>query len=53
MVLGNILQQLYSMVDTVSVGRYLGTNALAGVGATGAISFLVIGFATGISFNQN
>ena len=48
MVLGNILQQLYSMVDTVIVGRYLGTNALAGVGATGAISFLVIGFATGI-----
>lgn len=48
MVFGNILQQLYSMVDTVIVGRYLGANALAGVGATGAISFLVIGFATGI-----
>ena len=48
MVLGNILQQLYSMVDTVIVGRYLGANALAGVGTTGAISFLVVGFATGI-----
>lgn len=48
MVFGNILQQLYSMVDTVIVGRYLGSDALAGVGATGAISFLVIGFATGI-----
>ena len=48
MVFGNILQQLYSMVDTVIVGRYLGTAALAGVGATGAISFLIVGFATGI-----
>lgn len=48
MVFGNILQQLYSMVDTVIVGRYLGTSALAGVGATGAISFLIVGFATGI-----
>ncbi|MGN1404466.1 MAG: MATE family efflux transporter [Ruminococcus sp.] len=48
MVFGNILQQLYSMVDTVIVGRYLGADALAGVGATGAISFLVVGFATGI-----
>ena len=48
MVFGNILQQLYSMVDTVIVGRYLGASALAGVGATGAISFLVVGFATGI-----
>ena len=36
------------MVDTVIVGRYLGASALAGVGATGAISFLVVGFATGI-----
>ena len=35
MVFGNILQQLYSMVDTVIVGRYLGASALAGVGATG------------------
>ncbi len=48
MVFGYILQQLYSMVDTVIVGRYLGLDALAGVGATGAISFLVIGFSTGI-----
>ncbi len=48
LVCGYMLQQLYSMVDTVIVGRYLGLEALAGVGATGAISFLVIGFATGI-----
>lgn len=48
MVFGYILQQLYSMVDTVIVGRSLGLDALAGVGATGAISFLVIGFSNGI-----
>ncbi|MGN0614567.1 MAG: MATE family efflux transporter [Porcipelethomonas sp.] len=48
MVLGNVFQQLYSMVDTVIVGKYVGVNALAGVGSTGAISFLVIGFALGV-----
>ncbi len=47
MVLGNLLQQLYNMVDTAIVGQCLGPNALAGVGATGAISFLVIGFSQG------
>ena len=48
LICGYLLQQLYSMVDTMIVGRYLGTDALAGVGTTGAISFLVIGFANGI-----
>ncbi len=48
MVLGNLLQQLYNMVDTAIVGRCLGSDALAGVGATSSISFLVIGFATGM-----
>ena len=33
--LGNLFQQFYSMVDTIIVGRYLGQEALAGVGATG------------------
>lgn len=47
LVLGNIFQQLYNMVDTIIVGNYVGVNALAGVGSTGAISFLVIGFALG------
>lgn len=46
---GNIFQQLYSMVDTIIVGRYVGVKALAAVGATGAIFFLVIGFAQGLS----
>jgi putative MATE family efflux protein len=48
MIFGNIFQQLYSMVDTVIVGKYVGVDALAGVGSTGAINFLVIGFALGI-----
>lgn len=48
MVIGNVFQQLYNMVDTIIVGRCCGVNALAGVGSTGSISFLVIGFALGV-----
>lgn len=48
MIIGNVFQQLYNMVDTVIVGKYVGVNALAGVGSTGAINFLVIGFALGV-----
>lgn len=47
--LGNIFQQFYTMVDTVIVGRFLGEDALAAVGSTGSIVFLVIGFAMGIA----
>ena len=45
---GNLFQQFYSMVDTVIVGRFLGTSALAAVGSTGSINFFVIGFCTGV-----
>lgn len=45
---GMLLQQLYSMIDTIIVGRYLGLEALAGVGSTGSINFLVIGFVQGL-----
>lgn len=45
---GLLFQQFYNMVDTVIVGKFLGVNALAGVGSTGSINFLVIGFCTGI-----
>ena len=41
---GNLLQQLYNMVDTIVVGRGVGVDALAAVGATGSINFLVLGF---------
>lgn len=49
LLIGNIFQQLYSMVDTLIVGRTLGVNALAAVGCTGSINFLILGFAMGVS----
>ena len=45
---GMLFQQFYNMVDTIVVGRYLGVNALAGVGSTGSINFLVLGFVIGV-----
>jgi putative MATE family efflux protein len=49
LVLGNLFQQLYSMVDAVIVGRYLGPPALAAVGATGPLNFFVLGFVFGLT----
>lgn len=48
LLLGYLFQQLYSMVDTIIVGRYLGKYELAAVGATGSINFLIIGFCMGV-----
>lgn len=45
---GFLFQQFYSLVDTIIVGRFLGTENLAAVGATGSINFLIIGFCMGI-----
>ncbi|MCR5583853.1 MAG: MATE family efflux transporter [Lachnospiraceae bacterium] len=45
---GMLFQQFYNMVDTAIVGKYLGINALAGVGSTGSLMFLVIGTVNGI-----
>lgn len=45
---GLIFQQFYSMVDTIIVGKYLGVDALAAVGATGSVNFLIIGFCMGV-----
>lgn len=45
---GFLFQQFYSVVDTIIVGRILGVNALAGVGATGSINFMIIGFCMGV-----
>ena len=47
--LGNMFQQLYNMIDSVIVGKYVGANALAAVGSTGTIFFLVIGLAMGMA----
>lgn len=49
LIIGNIFQQFYSMVDTIIVGRFVGVQALAAVGATGTISFLIIGFMQGLT----
>lgn len=49
LLIGNIFQQFYSMVDTIIVGRYVGVNALAAVGSTGSMFFLVNGFVVGIT----
>lgn len=48
LLLGNLFQQFYSLVDTVIVGKFLGVTQLAAVGATGSINFLIIGFCMGI-----
>ena len=49
MILGNFVQQLYSFVDTIIVGQALGAAALTGVGATGSLSFLILGFVSGLA----
>ena len=53
MLIGNIFQQLYSTVDTIIVGNFVGKNAVAAVGGTFSIQFLVLslamGFTTGMS----
>ena len=46
--LGNLFQQIYSMVDTVVVGRFVGVDALAALGAVGGFSFMCVGFAQGL-----
>ena len=46
---GNLFQQFYNISDTIIVGQFLGEDALAAVGSTGSIMFLVLGFAIGIA----
>lgn len=48
LLLGMLFQQFYSMVDTIIVGKSLGVDQLAGVGSTGAINFMIIGFCNGV-----
>ena len=48
LVLGTLFQQLYSFVDTVIVGRFIGADALAAVGTTYSLNFLILGFAQGL-----
>lgn len=48
MLMGLLFQQLYNLVDTMIVGKLLGVQALAAVGATGSLNFLIIGFCLGV-----
>lgn len=45
--LGSLFQQCYNVIDTIIVGRFLGVDSLAAVGATGPMCFLTIGFCVG------
>lgn len=49
LLIGNVFQQLYSFMDALIVGRTIGKDALAAVGAASSVSFLIIGFAQGIT----
>ena len=49
LLIGNVFQQLYSMVDTIIVGRFVGVEALAAVGSTGSMFFLVNGMILGLT----
>lgn len=48
LLMGFLFQQFYSLVDTVIVGQILGVDALAAVGSTGSINFMIIGFCMGV-----
>ena len=49
LILGNLLQQLYNTADSIIVGNFVGSNALAAVGSSGSPIFLLIGFSQGIA----
>jgi len=53
MLVGNVFQQLYNMVDSWVVGRYVGTAALAAVGASFPILFLMIAMVMGLAMGSN
>ena len=46
---GMLFQQFYNLVDTAIVGKFLGPDDLAAVGATGSVNFLILGFCMGVS----
>lgn len=49
MVVGNVFQQLYNLVDSMIVGKYVGSDALAAVGATGSLNFLIFSLCFGMA----
>ena len=53
LLLGNLAQQMYNTVDSIVVGRYVGDNALAAVGASGPMLNLLLVLFIGISTGAN
>jgi putative MATE family efflux protein len=49
MLIGNVFQQFYNLIDSIVVGKYIGANALAAVGATGSLNFLTFSICLGLS----
>ncbi len=49
LLLGNLFQQIYSIVDSIIVGKGIGDKALAAVGASGTLNFLILGFVVGLT----
>ncbi|MCQ2146447.1 MAG: MATE family efflux transporter [Bacteroidales bacterium] len=48
-IIGNVFQQVYNLVDTIIVGRYVGYQALAGLGITNGLTFFILGFVLGVT----
>ncbi len=48
LLVGNLFQQVYNLVDAVIVGKYVGADALAAIGATASVSFLFFALSNGI-----
>ena len=51
--IGNLFQQLYNIIDSIIVGNYVGADALAAVGASASITFLFVAIATGLSIGSS
>lgn len=49
MLIGNIFQQLYNMVDSMIVGHFVGADALAAIGATGSINWMFFSLCNGLA----
>ncbi|HCM91352.1 MAG TPA: MATE family efflux transporter, partial [Lachnospiraceae bacterium] len=49
MLIGNLFQQVYNLVDSIVVGKYVGADALAAVGATGSLNFLFFSLCIGLT----
>ena len=48
LLMGMLFQQVYSLMDTIIVGKFLNVSALAAVGSTGSVLFLILGFCQGV-----